>query len=448
MYELWAYFIEKKMSKILLINPCGAEMLHSGNAQPPIGFLYLAAELRKAGHSVIFVDGIIKGRKAVIEAIKKCPDVIGIQILTIKRHKALNVVRWAKQYSPESKIVLGGPHASTNKMQLLKHYPINDVCVGEGEKWLLNFVETGVGKQEIYKNLDELPFPAWDMIDLWDYMSHVRGEYGLKAHIMFSRSCPFACSFCSSWSIWGEYRVRSPQNMIEEMRYLYYHRNVTHIYFVDDITTYDREATIGLCEEILKDGMKIHFNFLTRADCVDPEMLKLLAKAGCYKISYGVESANHDVLKGIHKNDDIELYLQKCEQAVVETMKAGMATSVLMMIGNPGETNQSISESLQFLKKTRPTHLGCRGGVWILPRTALYQKAKREGYIDDDFWLKKKEIMCWPFPWYKLRFWKFRLSSYRWDFLIKHVIAYFIPRNIYGVWRRRLFLFIRKYWRI
>ncbi len=439
------------MSNVLLINPPGTEFLSSGTQQPALGFLYLAGELEQAGHDVKFVDGCIYGKKLVVDALKERPDVVGIQCLSPKRHKAFEMVYLAKELSPNSKIVMGGPHPTAMKQQVLDNYPVDAVCNGEGEKWLKTYVETGKesATYEAYENMDDLPNPAWHMIRFEDYMTHVKKGFGLKAHVGFSRGCTYHCTFCAVWSTWKDYRTRSPKHMVDEMRYLYEERDVNYFYFVDDILTVNYEPTMDMLEEIVKAGMEIRWNCATRVDCVDVRMLKLMKLAGCHKISYGVESGSIKMLDTIHKGSSkgksltSEEYLAVAEETIVNTQECGIDVSALMMIGNPGEDDETISDSLKFLKKTMPVHLGTYGGVWIIPGTALYQRGKREGVIDDSFWLKSKEMRFWPFPKHKLRWWKFKLSSYRLLHLIKHIVAsYMIPRHTLGKWRRKVFLFV------
>lgn len=437
--------------KVLLINPPGTEFLSSGTQQPALGFLYLAGEMRQAGHDVKFVDGCIFGRKAVVEALEEQPDVVGIQCLSPRRHKAFDMVYLAKQLSPQSRVVMGGPHPTALKQQILEHYPVDAVCAGEGEKWLRTYVETDQDIPAVYENLDDLPEPAWDLIRFEHYMMHVKKHLGLKAHVSFSRSCPWHCSFCAVPRSWGKYRTRSAENMIEELKYLYYKRGVRYLYFVDDILTAERERSLELFEAIVKSGMKFNWDCATRIDCVDQELLDWMRRSGCFKISYGFESGSPKIIKNIYKGMakgrilSPEEYVELAVEACQWTKDAGIKVSALMMIGNPGETDETISDSYRFLKRIMPDHLGAFGGVWIIPNTALYTYAKREGHIDDNFWLERTEMRFWPFPFYKLRWWKFRLSSYKLSHLIKHIVAsYLIPRHTIGKYKRRLVFIVTR----
>jgi anaerobic magnesium-protoporphyrin IX monomethyl ester cyclase len=438
--------IAGKMSKVLLINPKGSELASHGNSQVPVGYLYLAAECLRLGHQVRFVDGIISSNREIRDSFKWNPDIIGIQCLTIRRKQSFDLVRLARKFCPSSRIIMGGPHPSSCRQQVLDNYPVDDVCVGEGEKWIASYVEIGQGTNETYDNLDDIPFPAWELVDFRQYCSHFKPAYGLKAWVVFSRSCSWSCSFCSVWSIWGKYRTRSPQNFLEELRYLYYHRKVEQFNFVDDNTTQDREAIMGACEAIIRDGMKIKFHFLTRVDCVDLELLKALRTAGCHQIDYGVESGHPTILKNVHKdaNKDISDYPKKCEKAIRETKEAGIATTALAMIGNKGESHETIFTTRRFLRKIKPTHIHPFRGVYLLPQTALFQLAKRENYLTDECWLDEDKTYFYPFPKWKLIFWHMVLASANWKTLKRFIMNFVKQRQLTGMLRRWIFIQARK----
>lgn len=171
--------------------------------------------------------------------------------------------------------------------------------------------------------------------------------------------------------------------MIGEIELLYHRFGVRHFCFADDAMTVDREATIELCDSILRKGLKIAFHVTTRSDCVDPELLHKLKVAGCYKIAFGIETASPKLLDKMGKANDVET----SEKAIRLAIEAGIAVSALMIVGNVGETWDTIKQSEDFLKKTKPDEVGCSGGLWIFPGTKLYRDAMKQGVIDDNFWL-------------------------------------------------------------
>lgn len=171
--------------------------------------------------------------------------------------------------------------------------------------------------------------------------------------------------------------------MADELELLYKKYGIRHFCFADDAMTLDRQATITLCDEIVSRGLKIAFHVSTRTDSVDEEVLRKLKIAGCYAIAYGVESGSENILKGMNKENEVPLACR----AIELTRKAGISVTALMIVGNVGETDDTIAETIRFLRKTKPDVVGCAGGLWILPGTALYQNCKRIGFLDDDFWL-------------------------------------------------------------
>jgi len=231
---------------------------------------------------------------------------------------------------------------------------------------------------------------------------------------------------------------------MEELKYLYYHRNIRHVNFVDDIMTQEREPVVGLCEAIIRDGMKIKFHFLTRVDCVDQELLDILGRAGCHDIDYGVESGSYKILKNIHKDKDVSDYPATCQKAIEMTKRAGISATALIMVGNRGEDTETVLKTRAALKRYNPTNIHTFSGVYLLPQTALLQQTKREGFIDDSCWLDEKKIYFYPHPIWKLIIWNLIISSVRISTLKRLIINFVLMRQAVGNLRRWLFIQIRK----
>lgn len=399
------------MRKILLINPPETEQ--TGFTSPPLGLLYLAGTLSANNIDVKLIDGCIHGWSGINDILMSySPDIVGITCLTPMRKKALTVASMAKKIKKNTKIVLGGAHPTIMPRQILEHYNDIDVVVcGEGE---LSFLEIVQGhdpdkiKGIVYRNgdkliktpnrcpvddLDKLPFPAWDMIadTLYKYPSNAPiASYNSidlrnfpRISVIYSRGCIGRCDFCSTWWIWKGWRHRSAKNMTDEIEWLYKSFNIRHFNFADDTLTVNRQATLELCDEIVKRRLKIAFYATTRADCVDLEMLEKLKAAGCYEISYGIETVSPSLLRGMNKEEIADT----AQVAIALAKRAGLRACALLIAGNVGETEETIDETIDFLQKTNPEGVGTVGGLWILPGTALYRRAKKLGIISDDFWL-------------------------------------------------------------
>jgi len=440
--------------KTLLINPDNTEFVGTGNTTPPLGLLYLVAELESKNLPVEMIDGCITGHKGIMRKIEEWkPDIVGVPMLSPCRHAAIDLIEDVHKKYPHIKIVAGNAHATSLPEQVMDNYPVDAVCCGEGEQWLSHYADTGDSVPGQYEDLDDINFPSWGSVNLRHYEWKSKNvKIGHSVSVVFSRGCAFTCNFCSTWHIWKtpakstkfkNYRVRSARNMVEELIWLRTKHDIRRFTFVDDAMTIDRDATLDLCGEIClhKELDDIKWLATTRVDCVDPYMLMLMKAAGCYKISYGVESAAPDIVKSIHKGVEPEEYAALCEEKINMTQDAGIDANVLMMVGNPDESDESIRLSKEFLKKVKPKTVGCTGSVWLLPMTALFQKAKREGIIDDDFWLTKTPMMSWPHKPRQLRKWYRQLLSYSRYFWWRNLLATYYPRATIGRFLRKLWLF-------
>lgn len=402
-----------RFKKILLIDPHDVEQ--GGYTPSPLGLLYLASYLRREPKiKVHFVDGALLGKTAVINALMKFkPDLVGISALTPGRHQAVATARLAKKINPRIKTILGGVHPTIMWKQMLEHYSeVDYIAGGEGEEILWELVH-GLGLTEIkglsWKNkagkvianpdrlpirdLDSLPFPAWDLIDPNAYPPRGEGVYNgidltkeTRYSIIFSRGCMACCTFCSSWKIWEGYRHRSGINVADEMELLVKKYGAKHFAFYDDTLTGAREEIVTFCKEVVKRKLKVALHGTTRVDKVDKELLHWMKKAGFYEIAYGIESGSPAMLIKINKKTDID----KIFEAAKLTKKAGIRFHALMMYGLPHETAEDRRLSDKLVDRLKPDGIGTVGTVWVFPGTALYIQAKNAGLIDDSFWLGKK----------------------------------------------------------
>lgn len=400
--------IPMRYGKILLVNPHETEAYSLSN--PPLGLLYLAGTLLKHGFDVRVVDGYVEGRNGIAKTMEHYrPDLVGITCMTPGRKKALEIAKMTKDMDSGVKTVMGGSHPTIMYRQILKQYPFVDyIALGEGEITCLELAQ-GVDPSKIHgvayrnrdsivrtpprkciENLDNVPFPAWNLVDLRQYPPMDNGIFrGIDLSkepcisVVFSRGCTGHCNFCSAWWIWRGWRCRSPKNMGDEIELLHKGYGIRRISFADDAMTVDREKTIKLCDEIISRKLNIVFHLTTRVDSVDAVVLKKLHGAGCYGIAFGVETGSPILLKKIGKGVDIGA----SERAIKLAKKAGLRTAALMIIGNVGETSETIDETLNFLKRAQPDEVSFTDGLWIFPGTRLYQEVKRKGFIDDEFWL-------------------------------------------------------------
>jgi radical SAM superfamily enzyme YgiQ (UPF0313 family) len=349
----------------------------------PLGIGYLAAVLEQNKIDVSlfdcsYVDVPMNSIKNKIKEYQ--PDVVGICMYTQIAKTAVKVAEIAKEVDKKITVVVGGPHATYEYTHLLRDYPIDFIVLGEGELTFLellkslqsneknfhaikvvSFLEENkiviTDKRPLIENLDTLPYPARHFVDFNNY---IRSDILPNVvTILSSRGCSHRCAFCSSGHFFGRWRPRSPENVIEEMKYLKREYNkIQSFAFFDDNFTYSKERVIRFCDLNIKNRLnKYMWTCLARVDQVDLEMLKMMRKAGCEKISYGIESGSVEILKNIHK----AISFEQAKKAIEWTNEAKIKSLAFFMLGNPGETMGTINKSVRFAKS-----LGAKSTLWII----------------------------------------------------------------------------------
>lgn len=382
------------MAKVLLVNP--HDCSQGGFSSAPLGLAYLAGTLESHMHDVNIVDGYLDGFEGIKKAIdEQKPEWVGVTCYTPGRHQALEVMKYAKESG--CKTVMGGAHPSIMHEQIYANYPFVDYCViGEGERVLLDLVN---GKYPDLKatnieNLDDIPFPAWHLLELNRYAGGQYYEYNgvnlgePRIPVIFSRGCNSGCAFCSTSKVWHGWRRRSPANMFAELEMLQREFGVHHLVFQDDALTLDVEATKELCRLIVNSGLKFGIFGTTRTDACDQEMFHLMKQAGFYTISMGIESGSQRMLDIMGKKNTVE----QNESAINMAHQAGLMVCALIVQGYPGETEEDRRLTRDFLNRTHPIDVGTLGCTWVLPGTRLYRQEKERGRIDDGYWLGCNEV--------------------------------------------------------
>jgi len=398
----------EKSKSVLLINPPEGTLGRLTSA--PLGLMYIAAVLQENKIPVQILDAFLDGWSSIIPKIKECrPDIVGITCPTYARVQAIKVAEIIKLNFPEIKIVLGGNHPTLMGEQLLSNYSFIDmVGMGEGEYIILDlasgldpenvqglgFRKDGKvvinGRRPNIEDLDALPFPAWNLIEVKRYGTHSNFTYNgvdlsreIGADISFSRGCIGRCNFCSNYVMWKKWKHRSVDKVVDEIEFLNKEYGVRYFQFNDDCFSVDKQATIQLCEEIAKRNLKILFCIVTRTDCIDEAILKALKDAGCYMISFGIETASPRLLKIMHKPINIEI----SAKAIKLVNSFGIKTVALVIAGCVGEDYATINETIDFLNCTNPSFVDVANGLRIFPGTELFNIAKQKGFIDESFWL-------------------------------------------------------------
>lgn len=347
--------------------------------EPPLGICYLAAMLEKEGYDVSLIDA--EAERLVTNDLVKKVEVIKPVIICLtcttpmvasvkKTAEALNII------FPESKIIVGGPHVTAVPEDLLKEKYIDIAVIGEGEHTIVELVKLieenkslknckGIAFKEngkivktelrpLIKNVDALPFPARHLLKVEKYRHSTIVEHKTKrnyTNIISSRGCPFKCIFCGSRTTFGGIaRFRDPKLVVDEIEECYNKYDVGMFGFSDDTLTLKKEHIMMICNEIIRRKLDIIWFAQARVSTVDKEILELMKRAGCEAIHYGYESGSQEILNNIKKG----ITLQQSIDATKITKEVGIKIHGYFMIGNPGETKETIRETIDFAKKLNP----------------------------------------------------------------------------------------------
>ncbi|MDR3070668.1 MAG: B12-binding domain-containing radical SAM protein [Propionibacteriaceae bacterium] len=336
----------------LIHTPCAD--LDDDHLEAPLGLLYLASSARQAGHEVVVVD--LTGTKAETFS-QRVPtgwDVYGLSTYSVNFGLTAALAAQIKLSSPRSVIVAGGPHASALPDDVLRA-GFDHVISGEGESAfveLLRRIASGVNDNariitgQPVAHLDDLPPPAYELVDVESYTRVVEGKRCLS--VLTSRGCPFKCTFCNS-TIMGAgqpLRFRSAGNVVAELQDLRRIYGISHFRFQDDIFAFNIRRIRELTRHLKP--LQITYRCFSRVNTCSAEMARLLKDGGCVHVSFGVESGSPKILaqNAMNKGQTPEQIVWALENA----HEAGLRTRIFLIVGFPGETDQTIEETLKVVK--------------------------------------------------------------------------------------------------
>jgi len=356
----------------------------------PSGVPSIASVLEQNGYDVVLANlskhGAEKGARILL---RENPDVVTVSIFSFNRTESLKFIRCIKRLKPHLLIVAGGQHPTFLHDLLKKEYPEIDYIIrGEGELAILEILKSQkeklshIIKKDRINDLDSLPFASrfsGKMIGV-DPCEQFR-------YIITTRGCPSSCRYCSSPSFW-ERRVtyRSPENIVEELKFIYDKYGIIYFSIRDDNFTLNKQRVMKFTELLNKSGLYMMWNCQARVDTIDEEMLFAMKSCGLEHIQFGVESGSEKILKLYDKSTTIE----KIKKAAIATRKCGIYLSFYLMAGMDGETEEDIEQTINLLKKTLP-HDTIVSPVAYYPGTSIYEASKKKGKIDDSVWLQKDD---------------------------------------------------------
>ncbi len=366
---------------------------------PPLGIGYIAASLQEAGYSVYLLDCTFLHKKEALEkALTTKADVIGIYCMSTMLADCI----WFAQHlrSHCQLLVAGGPLPSCTPVPFLDYFDV--VVRGEGEqtmKELLRAFSEGSDLDSIagivyrqrgrllredniekphfnidrgfIKELDDIPFPARVLFPNDQYLRHGKKKYGYSiTTIMSTRGCPFRCEFCSNVLYRGSYRERSLHNLVDEIEEIL-NMGYDRISFADDVFTLNKERVNKICEEIRLRKLQFSWECLGRVDELDYATAVEMKKAGCVRIFFGIESGNDHTLKMMNKMITVE----QARKAVEISHQAGLEVGAFFILFYPGETEDTVLETLRFAASLPLDYLGLTL-PYPLPDTDLYERVK------------------------------------------------------------------------
>jgi radical SAM superfamily enzyme YgiQ (UPF0313 family) len=392
------------MLKITLINP----PQFTRYPQPPLGLALIAAVLEKAGYPVTLLDANARGLKPEdIPHMVAEVDVIGLTAMTPTISTAIRIARYIKQARPGVKIVMGGAHATMLPQETLATAPEIDAIVrGEGDETIIELIRALEGNQSLdsvagisyraegqikstadrpcVSDIDALPFPAYHLLPWKRYRPHPPHGMSLPfAAVVTSRGCPYRCAYCSKPVFGSRFRAQSPERVVAELEYLKKKLGAREVAFYDDSFTLDKKRVHAIADKIISSKLKIAWTCETRVNLVDKELLRHMKQAGCYAVAYGIESASPEIIKVLHKDTTIA----QVEEAVRDSRAAGLQVIGYFMLGSPGETPETIRQSIDFAKRLK-VDFAQFSVTTPFPGTELYDiymQNRKEGVSWDSF---------------------------------------------------------------
>jgi radical SAM superfamily enzyme YgiQ (UPF0313 family) len=375
---------------------------------PGMGVLILAAVARQRGYRVHLIDAKEQGTpldevSRQIAALR--PDYLGLSATTISVTNAARIADRVKQLAPGVTTILGGSHVSAIPERTLDAFPSIDFgVVGEGEVSLFELLARLEGGRaiddvpglayrrdgQVHSNLrapyiddlDALPMPAWDLLPDFPHrfqpslFSYPRTPV---ATLITSRGCPFSCSFCDRSTSGKRGRMHGVEYVVGLCRHLV-GLGVRHVIFVDDLFTVRKQRVVELCQALLDHRLDLSWSCNSHPNLLDLDTLKLMRRAGCWQIAYGIESGSQRVLDVVKR----EVRIPKMRETLRMTQAAGIRSKGYLMIGHPTEGPDSLAEDVAFLKQVE-LDLCQITKFTPYPGTPAYPTIREHGTFDEDW---------------------------------------------------------------
>ncbi|HPL95296.1 MAG TPA: radical SAM protein [bacterium] len=392
------------MHKVILVQPKNNAL---ETTYAPLGLLSLAAYIRSE-FEVKIIDLRFTTTNELYQLIKDWqPLAVGFSMLTGSAiTQIIEVSQFIKENYPEIKTIVGGIHPTFFPQQTLANQYLDFVVINEGEKVMLDLLKSLVGDQNFsninnlcwkdknheihcnqlndnFLNLNDLPMPAWDLIDVTRYVKNLStnpGEYVIDFYT--SKGCPFPCSFCYNLNFnKRQWRARSAERAVAELEYLFNQYHINYFIIHDDNFVVDRERALKFAELILAKGLKVKYSVDARVDFFDYNFLQTLKESGLCELRVGCESGSNRLLKEII---DKQITVEQIIRAVEIAKSLDLKVLLSFVIAWPTETIKERQATINLILKLLSLH----PGAWIYPLwiyipypgTTLFNKATELGF--------------------------------------------------------------------
>jgi len=371
---------------------------------PPLGLLYVSAYLISKGIPNDVFDSTFSSKEEQLAFIlEKKPKIISIYTNLMTKIEVVKLIKTLKtKLYGFPKIILGGPDVTYNVENYLKA-GADFLVIGEGEETthelynsIINtgdfsgvngiaYLENGALVKTLartkFKELDELPLPNRDAIPIKKYLETWKKNHGESSMtISTQRGCPYTCKWCST-AVYGQSYRRRPAHLVaQEMKMLKEKYNPDAIWFVDDVFTISHKWLTTFHEEVVKQKAQIRFECITRAERLNDEILQLLKDAGCFRIWIGAESGSQKIIDLM----DRRVNVNHVKKIIQKTNALGIETGTFIMLGYPGETEEDISTTIQYLKEANPTHYTITI-AYPIKGTSLYKEVEKDITVRPDW---------------------------------------------------------------
>ena len=384
-------------------------MAGAGSSLPSLGILFLAAVTREHGFPTLLVDAAAlnldpEGLLARVKAAQ--PDVLGLSATTFSICHAAAFAARVRELFPDITVIIGGPHVSAAPLETMQRFRAFDVAViGEGEETIIELLKAldsgaaldsvsgivmrregvvaATGRRAFLADLDQLPYPAWDLLEGFP-VRYPPATFKVRklpaASLVTSRGCPNRCIFCDRSVFGSSCHAFSAGYVVGMIRHLAERFGVREFSFEDDTFITFKKRLVAICQEIISLGLDISWTCLGRVNSIDAETLALMKRAGCWQISFGIESGSQEILTTIHKN----VTLEQIGRAVALCRDSGILSKGFFIVGHPGETRQTLKQTLDFALKLPLDDISVTM-LTPFPGTEIYERAAEFGEFDSDW---------------------------------------------------------------